>query len=124
MGIATNPYIHYRGFMDNDSVISTLGALAQATRLGAFRLLVRHEPDGLAAGEVAKALGVPQNTMSVHLATLARAGLIRSERRSRIINYRADLDQLKALTLFLVKDCCGGSPALCAPLIAELPPCC
>jgi ArsR family transcriptional regulator len=110
--------------MDNDSAISTLGALAQATRLDAFRLLVRHEPDGLAAGEVAKAMGVPQNTMSVHLATLARAGLIRSERRSRIINYRADLDQLKALTLFLVKDCCGGSPALCAPLIAELTPCC
>lgn len=110
--------------MDNDSAISTLGALAQATRLDAFRLLVRHEPDGLAAGEVAKALGVPQNTMSVHLATLARAGLIRSERRSRIINYRADLDQLKALTLFLVKDCCGGSAELCVPLIAELTPCC
>lgn len=110
--------------MDNASAISTLGALAQATRLDAFRLLVRHEPDGLAAGEVAKALGVPQNTMSVHLATLARAGLIHSERRSRIINYRADLDQLKALTLFLVKDCCGGSAELCVPLIAELTPCC
>ena len=62
--------------------------------------------------------------MSVHLATLARAGLIRPERRSRIINYRADLDQLKALTLFLVKDCCGGKAELCAPLIAELNPCC
>ena len=91
--------------MDKDSAISALGALAQGTRLDAFRLLVRHEPEGVAAGEVAKALDVPQNTMSVHLATLARAGLVRSERRSRIINYRADLDQLKALTLFLVKDC-------------------
>ena len=110
--------------MDNDSAISALGALAQGTRLEAFRLLVRHEPDGRAAGEVAKALGVPQNTMSVHLATLARAGLMRSERRSRIINYRADLDQLKALTLFLVNDCCGGKAELCEPLIAELNPCC
>ena len=110
--------------MDNDAAISALGALAQGTRLDAFRLLVRHEPEGLAAGEVAKALDVPQNTMSVHLATLARAGLIRSERRSRIINYRADLDQLKALTLFLVKDCCGGKAELCEPLIAELNPCC
>jgi DNA-binding transcriptional ArsR family regulator len=62
--------------------------------------------------------------MSVHLATLARAGLIGAERRSRVINYRADLDQLKALTLFLVKDCCGGRAELCAPLIAELNPCC
>lgn len=110
--------------MDNDSAISTLGALAQGTRLDAFRLLVRHEPEGLAAGEVAKALDVPQNTMSVHLATLARAGLVWSERRSRIINYRADLDQLKALTLFLVKDCCGSKAELCEPLIAELIPCC
>lgn len=110
--------------MDNDDAIDALSALAQSTRLDAFRLLVRHEPDGLAAGEVAKALDVPQNTMSVHLATLARAGLIRSERRSRIINYRVDFEQLKLLTLFLVKDCCGGDPALCAPLIAELTPCC
>ena len=108
--------------MVSDSTILALGALAQGTRLDAFRLLVRHEPEGLAAGEVAKALDVPQNTMSVHLATLARAGLIRSERRGRIINYRADLDQLKALTLFLVKDCCGGKAELCAPLIAELNP--
>lgn len=110
--------------MDNDSAIAALGALAQGTRLDVFRLLVRHEPDGLAAGEVAKMLGVPQNTMSVHLATLARAGLIRSERRSRVINYRVELDRLKALTLFLVKDCCGGNAELCAPLIAELSPCC
>ena len=71
--IAPYPYIRYRGYMDNESVIVALGALAQATRLDAFRLLVRHEPEGLPAGEVAKALDVPQNTMSVHLATLARA---------------------------------------------------
>lgn len=110
--------------METDSAIVALSALAQKTRLEAFRLLVGHEPDGLASGEIAKALNVPQNTMSVHLATLARAGLIRSERRSRIINYRADLDSLKTLTLYLVKDCCGGKPELCEPLIAELLPCC
>src|SRR3546814_18424934 len=70
--IALYPYIRYRGYMDNESVIVALGALAQATRLDAFRLLVRHEPEGLPAGEVAKALDVSQNTKSVHLATLAR----------------------------------------------------
>ncbi|WP_299110265.1 metalloregulator ArsR/SmtB family transcription factor [uncultured Bradyrhizobium sp.] len=110
--------------MDNDSAIAALGALAQGTRLDAFRLLVRHEPDGLAAGEVARQLHIPQNTMSSHLAWLARAGLIRAERHSRQIIYRTDLDQLKALTLFLVKDCCGGRAELCEPLIAELVPCC
>jgi ArsR family transcriptional regulator len=110
--------------MDSDAPISALGALAQATRLDTFRLLVRSEPDGLAAGEIARRLSVPQNTMSAHLGILARAGLVRSERRSRQIVYRADLAGLRDLTLFLVKDCCGGAPELCAPLIAELAPCC
>jgi len=110
--------------MENDSAIAALGALAQETRLEVFRLLVRHEPAGMAAGEIARQLGVPQNTMSAHLGILARAGLIQSARQSRSIIYRADLGGLRALTLFLVKDCCAGAPALCAPLIAELAPCC
>jgi ArsR family transcriptional regulator, arsenate/arsenite/antimonite-responsive transcriptional repressor len=110
--------------MDNDSAIAALAALAQATRLDVFRLLVRHEPEGMAAGAIARRLDVPQNTMSAHLGILARAGLVRSERHSRSIIYRADLDGLRALTLFLVKDCCAGASALCAPLLAELAPCC
>ena len=110
--------------MDNDSAISALNALAQSTRLNTFRLLVRHEPNGLAAGDIARQLDVPQNTMSAHLGILARAGIVRSERRSRSIIYRADLDGLRALTLFLVKDCCAGSPELSASLLAELTPCC
>lgn len=110
--------------MDTDSAIAALAALAQPSRLDAFRLLVRHEPDGLPAGEVARLLNVPQNTMSVHLTSLARAGLATSERQSRVINYRADLDRLKSLTLFLIKDCCGGKAELCEPLVAELLPCC
>lgn len=110
--------------MENESAISALGALAQGTRLDVFRLLVRHEPEGLPAGDIARRLDVPQNTMSAHLGILARAGLVRSERHSRSIIYQADLDGLRALTLFLVKDCCAGSPELCAPLLAELTPCC
>ncbi|RYY17923.1 MAG: transcriptional regulator [Alphaproteobacteria bacterium] len=110
--------------MDNEPAIAALGALAQGTRLDTFRLLVKHEPDGLPAGEVARLLEIPQNTMSAHLATLARAGLVRSERQSRSIIYRADLDRLRDLMLFLVKDCCGGRADLCAPLIAALTPCC
>ncbi|WP_312409800.1 metalloregulator ArsR/SmtB family transcription factor [Shinella sp.] len=110
--------------MDSTSAIAALGALAQTTRLETFRLLVRHEPNGIAAGELARLIEVPQNTMSAHLATLSRAGLITSERQSRSIIYRADLNGLRELSLFLLKDCCGGSTELCAPLIAELTPCC
>lgn len=100
-----------------------MSALAQGTRLDTFRLLVRHEPNGLAAGEVARRLDIPQNTMSAHLAILARAGLLKSERHSRSIIYRADLESLRRLMLFLVNDCCAGSADLGAPLIAELTPC-
>lgn len=110
--------------MESTGAIEALSALAQPTRLDAFQLLVRHEPEGLPAGDVADRLGTPQNTMSAHLAVLSRSGLIRGKRRGRLIVYRADLDAFRALTLFLVKDCCAGSPELCAPLIAELAPCC
>ena len=110
--------------METKSAIAALASLAQETRLEAFRLLVRHEPDGLPAGEIARQLDVPQNTMSAHLATLARAGLVTSDRHSRSIVYRANIDALRELTLFLVKDCCAGSAQVCAPLIAELTPCC
>ena len=110
--------------MDSLDAISALAALAQVTRLETFRLLVSHEPKGLAAGDLARALDVPQNTMSAHLAILARAGLISGSRSSRSIIYRADLDRLRRVMLFLVNDCCGGRPELCAPLMAELKPCC
>ena len=118
------PYIWNSRYMDTEIAISALAALAQATRLETFRLLVRHEPDGLPAGEVARQLGVPQNTMSTHLATLARAGLVRSERHSRSVIYRAELNRLREMMLFFVADCCGGRPELCAPVIADLIPCC
>jgi ArsR family transcriptional regulator len=109
--------------MDIDPAITALGALAQHTRLATFRLLVRAEPDGMAAGDIARALNVPQNTLSAHFAILARAGLVNSERRSRSIVYRADIDRLRELMTFLAKDCCAGSADLRAPLIADLAPC-
>jgi len=111
--------------MDNEDAILALAALAQSTRLDAFKALVRHEPEGLPQGELARVLEVPQNTLSSHLNILSRAGLVRSERQSRSIIYRADLARLREMTLYLVKDCCGGRPDLCEPLIADLTqPCC
>jgi DNA-binding transcriptional ArsR family regulator len=107
--------------MESEQVILAFAALAQSTRLGVFRLLVKHEPDGLAAGEIARALAVPQNTMSAHLAILARAGLVISERQSRSIIYRADLVTFQNLTSFMVEDCCGGRADQCAPVAACKP---
>lgn len=117
-------YVVYSRRMDKEIAILALAALAQGTRLDTFKLLVRHEPDGLPAGEIARQLMVPHNTLSTHLAVLTRAGLVTAERRSQSIIYRANLATLRGMTLFLVKDCCGGRPELCGPLIAELTPCC
>ena len=110
--------------MDLEKATLALAALSQNTRLETFRLLVQHGPEGLPAGEIARRLSIPQNTMSAHLAVLTRAGLAKSERQSRSIIYRADISRAQDLIVFLFEDCCGGSPELCAPLIADLAPCC
>jgi DNA-binding transcriptional ArsR family regulator len=110
--------------METEPAILALAALAQSTRLDVFRLLVKHEPEGLAAGEIAKALAVPQNTMSAHLSVLSRAGLVTARRISRSIVYRADLTGFQDVMSFLVNDCCDGRPEICAPLIESIAPCC
>lgn len=110
--------------MESEDVILALAAFAQATRLEVFRLLVRREPEGMPAGEIARELAVPANTMSSHLSVLTRAGLVRPERRSRSIIYRADLERFRSVATFLLKDCCGGRPEICGPLIEDLTPCC
>ena len=110
--------------METEAAILVLAALAQSTRLEVFRLLVKLEPEGLPAGEIAKALAVPQNTMSAHLAVLSRAGLVVARRVGRTILYRADLARFQAVMSFLVNDCCDGRPEICAPLIESITPCC
>jgi ArsR family transcriptional regulator, arsenate/arsenite/antimonite-responsive transcriptional repressor len=110
--------------METESTILALAALVQSTRLEVFRLLIKHEPEGLAAGEIAKKLAAPQNTMSAHLAVLSRAGLVTTRRISRSIVYRADLARFQAVMLFMLNDCCDGRPEICAPLIESLTPCC
>ncbi len=111
------------GRMEIISAMNSFAALSQETRLETFRLLVRHEPDGLAAGEIARQLGVPHNTMSAHLSVLARAGLTVSQRQSRSIIYRANLAHMKETIQFLVRDCCAGHPEICEPLMAALGTC-
>jgi ArsR family transcriptional regulator len=107
--------------MESEQAILALAALAQSTRMGVFKLLVKYEPDGLAAGDIARELAVPQNTMSAHLAILARADLVTSERQSRSIIYRANLSAFQTLTSFMVEDCCGGRADLCAPAVSCKP---
>ncbi|MEE4360008.1 MAG: metalloregulator ArsR/SmtB family transcription factor [Pseudomonadales bacterium] len=110
--------------MDTNDAISALGALAQHSRLAAFRLLVRAAPDGLPAGEIAAALQIPHNTLSAHLTTLGHAGLVSARRDGRRMLYRVELDQARALLAFLLEDCCGGVPELCDSALESIATCC
>lgn len=106
--------------MESETALSILAALAHPTRLSTFRLLVRHEPEGLSTGQLVDASGLTQSTFSTHLAVLAKAGLIVSEKRGRQQIQRVSIDALRGLMLFLAKDCCQGRADLCEPLLAEL----
>jgi ArsR family transcriptional regulator, arsenate/arsenite/antimonite-responsive transcriptional repressor len=93
--------------------LAALAALGQPTRLEIFRLLMRREPGGLAAGAIADSIGCPPNTLSSHLSILARSGLVRGTRDGRSIVYRADVEGMRALVAFLITDCCDGHAEVC-----------
>ncbi|MGL4324156.1 MAG: ArsR/SmtB family transcription factor [Beijerinckiaceae bacterium] len=107
--------------METTEALAICAALAQQTRLEAVRLLVQHEPAGIRAGALSHCLGVPQNTLSAHLKLLAHAGLVRSERRGRMIWYCAEMARVRGLVDFLLRDCCGGNSTACLDNIVFLP---
>ena len=94
--------------MKTSNAVTSLAALAQDTRLGIFRLLVRHAPKGLPAGAMARRLRLPSPTLSFHLNVLAAAELIRPQKNGRSISYSANLETVNELTCFLMENCCGG----------------
>ncbi|MEJ6790365.1 metalloregulator ArsR/SmtB family transcription factor [Brevundimonas sp. BR2-1] len=104
--------------MEMTTAVESLAALAHEGRLKAYRLLVQAGPQGLAAGEVARRLATPANTLSAHLTILGHAGLVQSRRDGRSIIYAARFDRMGALMAFLAEDCCGGAPEVCAPVAA------
>lgn len=96
--------------------VEALSALAHASRLAVFRLLVRAGAEGMAAGDIAREVGALPNTLSTHLTLLGNAGLIRSRREGRSVIYSADYDGMRDLLGFLVADCCAGRPEICGSL--------
>jgi ArsR family transcriptional regulator, arsenate/arsenite/antimonite-responsive transcriptional repressor len=110
--------------MESDDAIRRLFALAQDSRLAVFRLLVKAGPDGLAAGEIARTLDIPANTLSAQLLVLSNAKLTRARRDGRSIIYATDFEAMSELLVYLTEDCCGGRPEVCAPLAAVASNCC
>ena len=98
-------------------VVEALSALAHASRLAVFRLLVRTGAEGMAAGDIAREIGALPNTLSTHLTILGHAGLIQSRREGRSIIYSADYERMRELLGFLVADCCAGRPEICGSLV-------
>lgn len=109
--------------MDSEAALAALAALSHPTRLLTYRLLVKQEPQGLSTGQLAELTDLTQSTFSTHLAVLVKAGLVVPEKRGRQMIQRASIDALRALLLFLAKDCCQGRAELCEPLLAELTCC-
>ena len=109
--------------MKISQAVQALAALAQASRLETFRLLVRAGTDGLPAGKIAEELGVPAATMSFHLKELAAAELVEQRREGRSIIYSLNIESMQTLLAFLVEDCCQGQPELCQPAFALIKCC-
>jgi ArsR family transcriptional regulator len=108
--------------MEKADVVAALAALAQDNRLDVFRLLVKAGPDGLAAGQIAKALGIPPNTLTFHFDRLRQAGLIAVRRESRSMIYTAQFDAMNGLVDFLTENCCAGVADECGPSCAAPAP--
>ena len=100
--------------MQLQEAIAALGALANEHRLALFRLLVRVGADGMPAGGIATELGIPNSSLSFHLAYLNQAGLVKQERQGRSLIYSADYAAMNALVGYLMENCCAGADG-CGP---------
>jgi DNA-binding transcriptional ArsR family regulator len=109
--------------MKSKNALACLSSLAQEHRLNIFRLLVEAGESGLAVGELAAATGLAGATLTNHLHILRRAGMVTDERRGRVIQCRANYEQMNGLLGFLTENCCAGSAtsSACAPATACKP---
>jgi len=97
-------------------VLAAFEALSSEVRLGIFRLLVAHEPDGLVAGEISGTLGLPPTNLSFHLKAMTHAGLVEGQPRGRFIRYRARIRTVEEVVSYLTENCCqASSSGGCAP---------
>lgn len=104
--------------MEEQQVIKSLSALAQAARLQVFRALVVAGPDGMTPSALAEALEVPASTLSFHLKELLNAGLLTQEREGRNLIYRASFETMNGLLAYLSENCCQGQSCLPAATAA------
>ena len=110
--------------MKTPDAVKALAALAQDSRLAAYRLLVEQGPAGLPAGVIAERLDMPSATLSFHLKELANARLVSARQDGRFVYYAANFGRMNALIGFLTENCCQGAGCVveCAPKPAAAKP--
>jgi DNA-binding transcriptional ArsR family regulator len=99
--------------MIESDAVTALSALAHEHRLRIFRLLVRHAPTGVPAGEIAEHVGISPTSTSFHLKELDHAGLVTATREGRFVRYAVRVEGMRRLLTYLTEDCCRGAPELC-----------
>lgn len=107
--------------METKDVLAALAALAQESRLAAFRLLVQVGPGGLAASKIAEQLDIAPSSLSFHIKELSHAGLVSARQDGRFVIYSANFDAMNGVLAFLTDNCCGGQRCAPAPLLACSP---
>ena len=108
--------------MKTTDAVRALAALSQETRLDVFRLLVQQGASGLAAGEIAEALGVSPATLSFHLKELANVKLVISRQDGRFVFYAANFAAMNRLLEFLTANCCAVDSAACGNTVMACAP--
>ena len=108
--------------MESATVVSSLAALAQETRLAIFRLLVEAGPTGMSVSEIGAPLKAAPATLSFHLKELTRAGLITPRQDGRFIFYSANYGHMNGLVAFLTDKCCARDMPECETKCASVTP--
>ncbi len=99
--------------MDKQLATTLFESLASGVRLDIYRLLVKHAPDGLVAGEIATVLTIPPTNLSFHLKAMTHASLVTVAQEGRFQRYRANLTVMQALIDYLTAECCAGQSDCC-----------
>ncbi|MGR8932062.1 MAG: ArsR/SmtB family transcription factor [Gammaproteobacteria bacterium] len=99
--------------MNKEIATKLFESLASGIRLDVFRLLVKHAPEGLVAGEIATELALPPTNLSFHLKAMTHAGLLHVTQEGRYQRYRADLTVMQSLIDYLTAECCTGQGERC-----------
>lgn len=95
--------------MDMKSAVIALAALAQDSRLAIYRTLVQAGPEGMSAGKISEATGIPPSSLSFHMKELAFAYLVKSRNEGRFVIYTANFGAMNALLAFMTENCCGAN---------------